>query len=311
MNHQMLARTWRWRSARAGAAGGANNPGETPAPRTTRSRSPLRAAAFTLVELLVVIGIITVLMGLLIPMVLSAHESAKATVCLSNLRQIAQAAVAYAGTHGRFPPSHVAVRRGAKTYNFDWDYSYVLGERPTPGVIWGGGGGGGGEKTPAVHRCPSWDGRQFTARGAEFSGYNYNVSYIGGEPQFGFPGAPGYVPCRPARLGALKDPARVVLFGDAQNNANRNNTYMRSPLPSPEERKWLNCAPGASFAPADDPSGGGGARRAGAQGFRHARRANAAFADGHAEAIADMHAPAGMPKQVGFFGKDNGLYGAP
>lgn len=264
--------------------------------------------AFTIVELLVVIGIITLLIAIAVPSALRAHEAAKAAACLSNLRQIAQAATAYAAITGRFPPSHVALRRGATTYNIDWDYSYVAGQRPTPGVIWTGGAAG-GSGTPAVHRCPSWDGRQFGAGGAEHSGYNYNVSFVGGEPQFGFPGQPGYIPCRPVRPGALRDPSRVALFGDAQNSATRNNTYMRAPLPSPEERKWLNCAPGASFGPAD--ATGGAGRKAGAQGFRHNGRTNVAFADGHAESFADRFAPGTMPKQVGFFGKDNRLYGAP
>jgi prepilin-type N-terminal cleavage/methylation domain-containing protein len=136
--------------------------------------------AFTLVELLVVIGIIAVLIGIIVPTALRAHESAKSVACLSNLGQIARAAVAYAGTNGRFPPSHLAVRRGTTTYNTDWDYSYVAGQRPTPGVIWSSGGGG-NSGTPAVNRCPSWDGRQLSAAGtAEHSGYNYNVSYVGG-----------------------------------------------------------------------------------------------------------------------------------
>lgn len=55
-----------------------------------------RRGAFSLVELLVCIGIILVLIAILVPVLRRAREAAGRARCSSNLRQILQATVAYA-----------------------------------------------------------------------------------------------------------------------------------------------------------------------------------------------------------------------
>ncbi len=67
-------------------------------------RMPTRKNAFTLVELLVVVGIIVLLVGLLFSSLGEFRRQAVQTACLSNQRQIALASMAYADDNiGRLP----------------------------------------------------------------------------------------------------------------------------------------------------------------------------------------------------------------
>jgi len=84
-------------------------------------RRSLRRRAFTLVELLVVIGIIAVLIGIILPALARARESANRVQCMSNLRQIGGAMMIYINQSGGLLP--IAPMSGSRRSDFAaWYY---------------------------------------------------------------------------------------------------------------------------------------------------------------------------------------------
>ena len=95
-----------------------------------------RRAAFTLVELLVVIGIIAILVGILFPMLARARENARVVACANNMKQIYVATKAYSMDNDDslfFAPPY-----GDTTMNFPYPYRMVAPGNIdyTQGVIW-------------------------------------------------------------------------------------------------------------------------------------------------------------------------------
>lgn len=77
----------------------------------TNSRTRPRQG-LTLLELLVVIGIISILVALLAPALTRARDRARGTVCLNNLKQVGVAFHAWAADHEQQLPMQLPLQRG-------------------------------------------------------------------------------------------------------------------------------------------------------------------------------------------------------
>jgi len=249
-----------------------------------KSARPIRAA-FTLVELLVVMGVIAVLMGLLLPALSSARESAKTLACLSNLRQLAVAAQVYCtNNRGYYPPAYGFENRAPLSISYAWDFTSVRDTSAgtttiEPGLLWQG-----GASTP-VQQCPSFDGRSNSV-GDPYTGYNYNTSYIGHGQFEAIP--------EPMKASQVRQSSRCALFGDGEY-ASGANKFMRAPFPNVGDVGFSD-------------------RSAGTQGYRHRGKTNVAYCDGHAETVRDRFTtttPAELPyvaPRTGFLSEDNAAY---
>jgi prepilin-type N-terminal cleavage/methylation domain-containing protein/prepilin-type processing-associated H-X9-DG protein len=87
------------------------------------SRVPEARAAFTLVELLVVITIIGILIALLLPAVQAAREAARRMQCGNNFRQVGIALHNYDAAKDCFPPGDIHRSSGGRG---EWSWSTYL-----------------------------------------------------------------------------------------------------------------------------------------------------------------------------------------
>lgn len=101
-------------------------------------RTGRRMTGFTLVELLVVIGIIAVLIGMLLPTLNKARQQAKLSVCMSNTRQIMNAAHMYANANKGFMAFKLQVKYPHPTTGvISTTYTYWAGQTvsvPSSGI---------------------------------------------------------------------------------------------------------------------------------------------------------------------------------
>src|SRR5579862_8107927 len=120
-----------------------------------------RRTGFSLIELVVAIGVICILMGLLLPALSNARQRAVSLQCQSNLRQVGQMLQMYANSNNGWPspvvlsPQGRPVGRGVllppdqrwPVYVFDIPGAAASSDVDINGDAW--------PYTPAVLRCPS------------------------------------------------------------------------------------------------------------------------------------------------------------
>jgi prepilin-type processing-associated H-X9-DG protein/prepilin-type N-terminal cleavage/methylation domain-containing protein len=242
--------------------------------------------AFTLVELLVVIALIALLMSILLPTISVAHQQAQSVQCLSNLRQMAIAAAAYANVYdGYYPISYYGSFQSPVSTSYSWDFTTQTNintgvQTVVPGLLWMG------STNMQVQQCPAYDGRS-DSLSDPYTGYNYNTSYIGHGQFESIPS--------PIKMASVLYPTRCALFGDGQYYSGADK-YMRAPLPNPGDANFTS-------------------RSAGTQGFRHRGGTNVVFCDGHAETLTQRYTNASPASEMaligsgtGFLSADNSMY---
>ncbi|HVU62862.1 MAG TPA: hypothetical protein VHC70_02705 [Phycisphaerales bacterium] len=277
-----------------------------------------------MIEMLVVVAVVAVLAGLMLPALAGAREAGRASVCLSNVRQLQIASDAYAGdSRDRYAPGAPDALANLTRWH---------GSRARAGDAFTPDGGtlseylGSGDATGAsrgVRRCPDFarvaDALAAAGVGFERSagGYGYNYRYCGTERSLaGVDAATGREVWAQVtdRLGSARAmfarPSGTMGFADCAladgNTAAGSGGVVEYSFAEP---RWWPDLPGYRADPSVQFRHGGRSGRGG--------RASVAWLDGHGSAEAmtfswssGVYAADARGAGIGWFGSgdDNGCF---
>jgi len=229
-----------------------------------------KKTAFTLIEILVVIFIIGLLMGLMMPALTTARSRARSIICSFNIKQLAMANIGYANeNNGFFVPAASDLWKGAGGYhrwhgvrdNQDEPFDPLRG--PLVGYLSEG----------KVKECPA---RVNFAKGGSWSenfeqgcgGYGYNMTYIGGRLWQSALSFKERYSCT-AQITEISKPSETLMFADCAMSIEGGSYIEYSFAEPPFFIIKGKIFPDMYASPSIH--------------FRHDKRANVGWADGHTD----------------------------